>query len=147
MAEIVEMARIARPAADVWATMADFGGISRWASNVDHSSLTTEQPDGVGAQRRVQVGRSALLEQIIEWEPGRRLGYRIDGLPPVIRSLTNTWELEESDGSTTVTLRSRIDAGSRPPQLVVARMAGRALAKTSREMLTGLKTHLEGTTP
>jgi len=143
MAEIVEESSIARSPAAVWAALADFGDISRWAPNVEHSCLTTGQAEGAGAVRRVQVGRNALLERVVEWEPGHRLSYAIEGMPPVVRSVTNTWQLDGSDGSTAVTLTTRIDTGPRPPQQVVARVFGRVLAKASREMLTGLKTSLE----
>lgn len=143
MAVVVEEASIPSSSDAVWASLGDFGGISRWAPNVDHSCLTTARHDGVHAVRRVQVGRNALLERVTEWEPNRRLTYEIDGLPPVVRSVTNTWELTESNGSTTVTLTSRVDAGPRPPQQLVARLVGRALAKASHEMLAGLRRHIE----
>ncbi|MGI9597420.1 MAG: SRPBCC family protein [Acidimicrobiales bacterium] len=144
MAEIAGQIGVSCPPDMVWAVLADFDGISRWAPNVDHSCPATGQRAGVGAIRRVQVGRNALLERVIEWESGRHLAYSIEGLPPIVRSVTNVWQLEGSDGSTTVTLTSRIDAGPRPPQEVAARLFGRVLAKASREMLGGLKTHLEG---
>ena len=143
MAEILETTTIARSPNDVWSVLADFGGIGRWAPNVEHSCLAAEQGDGVGAVRRVQVGRNALLERVVEWQPGHKLAYVIEGLPPVVRSVTNTWELEGSGAATTVTLTSRIDTGPRPPQQVVARLFGRVLGKASQEMLAGLKTHLE----
>ena len=143
MAEISEVETISRSADAVWAVLADFGAISRWAPNVDHSCLTTEQRQGVGATRRVQVGRNAFLERIVEWEPGRRLAYAIDGLPPVVRSVTNTWTLEASGNSTTVTLASAVDTGPRPPRQLVARIVSRALAKASREMLAGLEAYLQ----
>lgn len=147
MAAAVETIRIARPPEVVWAKLADFGAISRWAPNVDHSSSATARSDDVGAVRRVQVGRNAFLERVVEWVPEERLAYSIEGLPPVVRSVTNTWQLEGSGPATTVTLTSRIDAGPRPPQQVVARLVGRVLARASRQMLAGLKTHLEEVTP
>lgn len=143
MAEVVETISIARSPDRVWAALADFGGIGRWAPNVDHSCLTTERPDGVGTARRVQVGRSALLERVVEWEPGERLAYSIEGLPPVVRSVTNTWRVEGDGSATTVTLASTVDAGPRPPQQLIARIVGKGLAKASREMLAGLRIHLE----
>lgn len=144
---MIERSSTARPPEAVWAALADFGGISRWAPNVDHSSLTTTQCEGVGAVRRVQVGRNALLERVVEWEPGSRLSYSIEGLPPVLRSVTNTWTIEGAGDATDVTLTSRIDAGPRPPQQLVARLIGRALAKASRQMLAGLKHHVEEASP
>lgn len=143
MAEIAETVGITRPTHDVWAALADFGGISHWAPNVDHSCLTTEQGEGLGTTRRVQVGRTALLERVVAWEPGEVVAYSIQGLPPVVRSVTNTWRLEGAGSGTTVTLTSAIDTGPRPPQQVIGRVVARGLAKASREMLAGLKAHLE----
>ncbi len=143
MAEIAETTTIARSPDHVWAALADFGGIGRWAGNVDHSCLTTERSEGVGATRRVQVGRNVLLERVVEWEPGDRLAYRIEGLPPVVRSVSNTWRLEGQGAATIVTLTSAVDTGPRPPQQLIARVIGKGLARASRQMLTGLKTHLE----
>ena len=143
MAEVAEKSIVARSPDEVWATLAQYDAISRWASNVDHSCLTTEQGEGVGAVRRVQVGRNVLLERVVEWEAGERLSYAIEGLPSVVRSVTNTWQLDATDGATAVTLTTRVDAGPRPPQLLIARVLGRVLARASREMLAGLKNHLE----
>jgi uncharacterized protein YndB with AHSA1/START domain len=143
MAEIVETIDIARSTDHVWAALANFGDISRWATNVDHSCLTTEQSEGIGAARRVQVGRNVLIERIVEWDPGERLAYSIDGLPSVVRSVTNSWRLEPAGSSTRVTFTSVVATGPRPPQRLVGRVVGKGLAKASREMLLGLKRHLE----
>lgn len=79
----------------------------------------------------------------MEWQPGETLAYSIEGLPPVVRSVTNTWRLDGAGSATTVTLTSAIDAGPRPPQQLIARVVGKSLVKASREMLAGLRTHLE----
>lgn len=73
-----------------WDVLADFGAISSWADNVDHSCILN-QSDGalVGTVRRVQVGRNALTERITEFAPTRALGYQIDGLPRRLRRVTN----------------------------------------------------------
>lgn len=143
MTEIVESLTVGSPPDVVWSVLADFGNISAWAPNVDHSCLTTQQQDGIGAVRRVQVGRNALLETIVRWEPNTELAYEIQGLPPVIRSLVNSWTIEGSGETTKVVITSHVDTGPRPPQKVVARILGKGLAKVSREMLTGLQAHLE----
>ena len=46
----------------VWDVLADFGAISSWAANVDHSCLLEHGSGdpGVGTSRRLQVGRDAL---------------------------------------------------------------------------------------
>jgi len=142
VAEVVEVLSVERRPGEVWAVLAEFGKISRWAPNVDHSCLTTIAADGVGATRRIQTGRTTVLETVTAWEPDRRLEYTISGLPPVVRSVTNTWRLDDRGATTDVTLTSTIDAGPRPPQQLVARVVGRVLAKASRQMLTGLEQHL-----
>jgi hypothetical protein len=83
-----------------------------------------------------------VLETITTWEPGHRLSYSISGLPPVIRSVTNTWTLNDLGETVDVTLTSTVDAGPRPPQQAVARVACRALAKASRQLLAGLDRHV-----
>ena len=91
--KVVESLRIDRPPAKVWEVLADFGALDQWAGRVDHSSLVTTQRSGLGAVRRVQVGRITLLERIVEWEPRVRIGYDIEGLP-IVRRL-NFCEAEE----------------------------------------------------
>ncbi len=50
----------------VWDVLADFGSISSWADNLDHSCILNHGSDPVGTTRRVQIGRNALVERIIE---------------------------------------------------------------------------------
>lgn len=134
---------IGAPVDRVWDVLGDFGAIASWAPNVDHSCLLTDRSDGVGAVRRIQTGRTTLREAVETWEPSASLSYRIIGLPPVVRSVTNTWRLDGSGDSTTVTLTSEIDCGPRPPQQVIARVVGRRLAAASEEMIAGLTERCE----
>ena len=131
----------------VWDVLADYGAIASWAPNVDHSCLLTGRLDGVGAVRRIQTGRATLQEVVETWEPGASLSYRIIGLPPIVRSVTNTWRLDGSGdstlGRTRVTLTSEIDCGPRPPQQVIARVVGRRLAAASEQMIAGLTERCE----
>lgn len=140
-------ATLAIPAsvAEVWAVLADFGGIVRWAPIVDHSCLLSAQREGVGTVRRIQSGRRTLVERVVEWVDGERLSYVVEGLPPVVRSLRNTWQLDDgdgSDGSTQITLTSSVDVGPRPPQKLAAKVLTRQLSKASQQMLHGLDDHL-----
>jgi len=129
---------IEAPPGRVWDVLADYGAIASWAPNVDHSCLLTERADGVGAVRRIQTGRTTLREVVKTWEPSASLSYRIIGLPPIVRSVTNTWRLAGSGDTTTVTLTSQIDCGPRPPQQAIARVVGRRLATASEQMIVGL---------
>ncbi len=132
---------------EVWSVLSNFGDISAWAPNVDHSCLLTEQYTDVGTARRIQAKRTTLVETVTEWTapnlhvPGV-LSYTLAGLPKVIRSAANMWRLTPAGAGTAVTLTTTVDAGSRPPQKLVARIVARKLASASDEMLAGLAAHL-----
>lgn len=147
MTEISRTRNLEAGVDEVWAALADFGAIARWAPNVDHSCLLSERVEGIGAVRRIQAGRSTLLERVTEWEQGAILAYTIEGLPPVVRSVVNRWAVEPDGGGTRVVLTSRVESGSRPPQRLVARAIGRRLGAASDQMLDGLERHLTGRSP
>jgi carbon monoxide dehydrogenase subunit G len=128
---------------EVWKVLADFAAISGWAPNVDHSCLLSEQTEGVGTVRRIQTAGMTVVETVETWTIGEAVGYRITGLPPVIKSVTNTWRLTASGDATAVVLTTEIDAGQRPPQKAIAKVVGRKLAAASDEMIAGLTTRLE----
>jgi hypothetical protein len=137
---------IDHPIGQVWERLADFAAISAWADNVDHSCLLRRSvgspATGVGAARRVQVGRRALLETVTVWNAPHRLAYGIEGLPPVVKRVQNEWSLTAPHAGevqyTVVTVTTTVDCGSRPPQLLVAKLLGRRLATDSETMLAGL---------
>jgi hypothetical protein len=118
--------------------LSDFGAISGWAANVDHSCLMSEQTEGAGTARRIQTGRTALVERVVAWEPPSTLSYAFEGLPPVVQSAANTWHVYGTEDGSRVSLTSRVDAGPRPPQKLVAKAVGRKLAQASDVMLAGL---------
>ncbi len=150
MTVVARSGSIAARPHDVWAVLADFGAISSWAPNVDHSCLLTDQAAGVGTARRIQTGRTTLVETVAVWtaptvdSPGV-LSYSLTGLPRVIRSVTNTWHLSLRGDATIVTLTSTVDAGPRPPQKGIARIVSRRLASASDEMIAGLTSHIATT--
>lgn len=136
---------IAAPKADIWTILSDFASISSWAPNVDHSCLMSEQFEGIGMVRRIQTGSLTVLETVTGWEPPAILSYSISGLPPVIKFAGNRWTLESTSDGTRVTLSTTVEAGLRPPQQAVARIAARRLAGESDKMLSGLATRLART--
>lgn len=133
------------PPEQVWATLAAFDQISRWAGNVDHSVYTTDATAGVGVARRVQAGRIAVLETVIEWEPPARLAYRLEGLPPLARSVVNRWDLEAAPGGTTATITTVIEPLAGPRGRVGTKILGAVLTRASNAMLTGLAAHHHAT--
>ena len=67
------------PAEKVWAIVTDYPGYARFpgitAAHVRKPGL--DHPAGVGAIREVTAGPARFAEEILEFEPSRRLAYRI----------------------------------------------------------------------
>ncbi|OBH48864.1 cyclase [Mycobacterium mantenii] len=149
MTDIQRARTIAAPLEDIWNVLADFGSLSSWAANVDHSCVLHSGRNGqpVGTARRVQVKRDALVERITEFEPTRALAYDIDGLPGRLRRVANRWTLAPAGGTpvpeTRVTLTSTVEIGSGPTRKLAERVLCRFLARQSDTMLAGLANRLE----
>ncbi len=144
MADIDRSRNIAADPNAVWDVLADFGSISSWADNIDHSCILSHGDEPIGTTRRVQIGRNALVEQITEFEPARTLCYDVEGLPKRLRRFSNRWSLRPSDnGTTIVTLTSTVEIGSGPLQKLAERVACRVQVRQSELMLAGLANRLE----
>jgi len=135
----------AEPPEQVWACLADFAGLSRWASRVSHSAPLTEPARGTGAERRVQIGREALRERVLLWDEPRRLVYTVEGLPAVVRRVVTTWELTAEGDGTRIRLTS--DVTTRPP--LAARLVARRVARENQHLADDLSTraHTAEATP
>src|SRR4051794_23260278 len=99
----------------IWDVLADFGAISAWAHDVDHSALLNLGPDGglLGATRRVQLGRNAVVERITTYDPSTTIAYGVEGLPGILGKVANKWTLRPDGDATLVTLTSTIAMGRR----------------------------------
>jgi hypothetical protein len=128
---------------EIWDVLADFGAISSWADNVDHSCILVRGTEPAGTTRRVQVGRDALVERIAEFDPPHTLAYDIEGLPKRLRRVTNRWTLRPAGRSSVVILTSTVEIGSRPDQQLAERVLCRVLARQSDAMLAGLAKRME----
>jgi uncharacterized protein YndB with AHSA1/START domain len=140
--QITRSRLIAAPTAKVWAMLADFAAIGSWAPNVGHSSPASDVRDTLGAVRRVQVGRNALLERVTEWVPLHRLTYTIEGLPPQAGIVTTTWQLEERYAASMTTVSTVIEPLGGPRGRVVAKVAARLLDRAADQMLRGLNEYV-----
>ena len=145
VAEISRHRTVRADSQAVWDVLADFGAISEWASDVDHSSILNAADDGlIGTTRRVQVGRMVLVERITDATPARTLAYDIAGLPGPVRHAANRWTLDTVlDGATAITLTSTVDLGPGRLRDVAARVIARVMAKSSDSMLAGLSARWE----
>lgn len=141
MTEATRSAELDASVDEVWEVLGDFGAISGWASNIDHSCLISEQVEGVGTVRRIQAGRTTVIERVTGWDPPSSLSYEIEGLP-LVRSVTNTWAIEPRGTGSRVSLTSRVDAGPRPPQKLISAALARGMARASKVILAGLKERL-----
>lgn len=151
MAQIRRTRSLAAQPQAAWDVLADFGSISSWAANVDHSCMLDHErpaPDSatgeqIGASRRIQVGRNAVVERITEFDPPHTLGYDIEGLPRRLRRVHARWALTPEDSRTRVTLTSTVDIGSNPIQRLAEYAVCRLMAKQSDALLAGLARRLE----
>jgi len=131
----------------VWEVLADFGSLSAWARNVDHSCLLQHGADGVavGTTRRVQIGRNTLVERITECVPAATLGYDIQGLTRRLHRVANRWTLEPTaPGFTAVSVTTTVEIGTNPVAQVAERAMCRLMMKQSDVMLAGLSQRVEG---
>ena len=137
---------IAAEAQAIWGVLADFGAISSWAANVDHSCLLSPaaQEVGVGTTRRVQIGRDTLVERITDFEPPHTLAYDVRGFSRRLRRLNNRWTLDPITGGTVVILNTTIEIGQNPLQRLAESAVARFSAGQLDAMLTGLAHRLEG---
>ena len=131
------------PVEQVWAVLAGFDDISTWApAVVDHSSPMGGPDGGIGAARRIQTGRTTIVETVESWDPPKRLAYRIEGLPRALRRVANEWRLEPDGDRTQVELTTTVVVGPRPPQRLIERIAQRRMEKVSDGLLDGLADHV-----
>ena len=144
VADIDRSRTVAADPQQVWDVLADFGSISSWADNLDHSCILNHGSDPVGTTRRVQIGRDALVERIIEFDPTWALAYEVEGLPKRLRRFTNRWTLRAAQGGTTVvTLTTTVEIGPGPMQKLVERAVCRVQVRRSDVLLAGLAKRLE----
>lgn len=145
VAQISRSRTVAVPPEQVWHVLADFGALSSWAVNVDHSCVLEHGASaGIGTSRRVQVGRDTLVERITEFDAPVALAYDIEGLPRRVRRVANRWTLTPAGNSTGVTLTTTVEIGANPVAGVAERALCRFMARQSDTMLAGLAARVEG---
>jgi carbon monoxide dehydrogenase subunit G len=144
VADIDRSRTVAADLQAVWDVLADFGSISSWAENIDHSCILVQGNQPVGTTRRVQIGRNALVETITDFDPLRAIAYDVDGLPKRVRRFNNRWGLRPTgNGATIVTLTSTVEIGSGAVRELAERALCRVQSRQSDIMLAGLARRLE----
>ena len=147
VADISRSRTIAAQPQAIWDVLADFGALSSWADDVDHSCILNHGPDGgrLGTTRRVQIGRNALVERITEFDPPVDARLRHRGPARVgCAHVANRWTLRPAgDGD-----RGDADQHGRDRHATrwPAPRSGsccRGMAKQSDSMLAGLARRME----
>lgn len=135
---------IRAPPAAVWAQLADFGGVHKWAPTVKRSQLTSKVEAGVGCARSCEIaGMGTTNEVVTEWDEERVLGYRVGAMGPMA-SGHSSWRLSASPGGTKVTTSLRYGLRWGPVgRAIHAIMMRRMIRKTLASTQEGLKRRLE----
>lgn len=134
--------RIEAPPAAVWAAIADHEGWSEWFGAITRVVPGTTS-EGVGGTRRVEVGRIAVDEEFVAWEPERRFAFTVtSSTGPGLRSMNEDVRLTPAgDDATTVSYTMALDpVGAKLVRPVLEPGLRRALDKA----LDGLAAHVGG---
>ena len=77
-------------------------------SPIGEAWIDKESEAVVGEVRRFKTGRTVSVEEVVAYEPGRRLQYRLlEGLP--LRNYLSTIDVEYVDGGSTITWHSTFE--------------------------------------
>jgi uncharacterized protein YndB with AHSA1/START domain len=131
--------RIAAPIETVWAHYTDYVGWTEWAGlgRVRIAREGTPAPNGVGCVREVSNLGMKLVEEVLSFEPPRRMTYRVVRGAP-IRDYLAEVVFDPCAGQTLVTWRSQFN--SRLPGLggvmrvFIARLFRTALRNLARRL-------------
>ena len=92
----------------VTALLADGRTWPEW-SPIGEAWIDRESAAVVGEVRRFKTGRTVSVEEVVAYEPGRRLQYRLlEGLP--LRDYVSTVDVEYVEGGSTITWHSAFEA-------------------------------------
>lgn len=141
MQEVEIVRRIEAPPQTVWDAYTDHASWTRWAGLGKVRLLREGEPapNGVGCVREIRSGPISVQEEVLSFEPPKRMTYRVVRGGPPIRDHFGEVHFEEAgEGATRVVWRCRFD--SRIPGLGFALRP--LFAKVFRDALRGLERHL-----
>ena len=134
--------RFQAPPEQVWRVYTDHAGWSAWAG-LGRARLATEgQPDrnGVGAVRCFSTGGVSVYEEVLSFEPPKRMTYRVvRGGIPIMTNHFGEVVLEPDGGGTRLIWRCRFDSSvpglGAPMRWMITRLFRRALEGLARRGL------------
>ncbi|MEO1287361.1 MAG: SRPBCC family protein [Chloroflexota bacterium] len=105
MATVSDSIRIDAPKDQVWAVLADFGGILNYNPGISNAYSTSDVNSGLGATRHCDLlPMGSIEERIIEWNEGSDYLvdiYQFNGLMPPIKSAQARLSVE-ADGDQSI---------------------------------------------
>lgn len=131
---------IAAPRQRVWDLLA--GDPARWGDfcpGFDHSGhWTKETPDGVGAVRKVRVGKLTFLDTILAHDDGKRWAFRVESASvPLAKALVEDYVLEDAPGG--CVLHWSVGVWPHGPAALSRPIVKRALTSFAGKLVKGLE--------
>ncbi len=146
MSTFTERTTIDAPREDVWEALADIGNIATWNPGLIASHRTNEI-DGVGGARHCDISaKHSLTENVVEFEPGTAITFRITGSTLPFRSAVIAFTVTDTQqpSRTEVTVSPTYTLKYGPIGRILDTVAvGRNYRAGMHELLEGLKRHLE----
>lgn len=145
MRELTEKVKISRPHQAVWDLLADFGGVAAWAPYMKSSQLVGDIRSGVGMRRTMRHAWGFRFEEsVTDWSEGEGFSFDVFRAPFPMRTVKESWRLDDENGLSTVTTRVTYNMHLGPLGKAIDWALVRFIVK--REMragLRGLKQHSE----
>lgn len=135
------------PKQKVWDALADFGNVQNMSPNIAKSYLTTEQVNGLGAERHCDFTTmgAQVEERIVEWNEGESLKIDIYERKnmPMIADILASFNLEESDNKVILLASFEYSMSSGLGNVMNSLVMKKMNIKSWELFIAGIKHHVE----
>lgn len=127
--------------------LGDFGTEHHWASQLKHCRRNTDMVR-VGTVRsctlaRPMMGRSAVDEELIEFDPGKGLSYRLRGGAGPFRYAEGRWTISPDGAGTLVEVSGRFEPRSALIGILFGGLACAAATRAAQRAVDDLTMYIE----
>ena len=145
--EIAATRMIRADPAIVWSILGDFGTEHRWASQLKQCRRSTDWVR-VGTVRSCMLakpimGQSAVEEELIEFEPGKALAYRLRGSAGPFRSAEGRWRISPFEGGTLVEVSGRFQPHNALVKVLLGGLARASARRAAHRALDDFARYVE----
>jgi len=137
------------PANAIWHVLSQWHDPSGWVPQC----LSCEIVDppgirlGVGAVRRIREEDQVLVETALTWEPPSRIAISVSGVPPVVKDVVTTFQVQATSDSTSMfSVSSSSATGLGLVGLILYPVAKRAQRTELCKLLAAMKRYVESGT-